>query len=216
MSKYKPEEFVLFNSPLKEDDSIFTQEDLEELGWWYIEKDSCILVQAKQKDDVMIGMDGKSIIISDENLAKGKILKMFCQKLFSYLCDNNPMHKKFELSILDDKENSFLLYDSKENKNYSIYLIRTAMDINLVENQCIYFLINLEDEPDAVKEYLTWLFVISEWTKFREFFGYSPVVTEEEHVTRIDPDDDFTELLSKTWNEVRNSEEYKQLISNFR
>ena len=216
MIECRPEEFVLFDSPLKEDGSVFTLEDLEKLGWWYIEKDSCILVQAKQKGNVMVGMDGKLITINNEDLTKGAILKMFSKRLLKHLGENNPLSKKYEVSILDDKENSFILYDAEEKENFYISLVRIDRDAEWKENKHLYFLIDLKNEPLLVEEYLTWLFANLEWTKFREFFGYSLVSTEDGCVKRNDPDDDFNKILSETWNEVRDSQEYKKLISNYK
>lgn len=164
----------------------------------------------------MVGMDGKLITIDNEDLTKGVILKMFSKRLLKHLGENNPLSKKYEVSILDDKENSFILYDAEEKENFYISLVRIDRDAEWKENKHLYFLIDLKNEPLLVEEYLTWLFANLEWTKFREFFGYSPVSSKDGCVKRNDPDDDFNKILSETWNEVRDSQEYKQLISNYK
>lgn len=214
MIKYRPEDFVLFEDSVN-NDSIYAQEDVENLGWWYIEKESCILVDLKIKDNKMVDPNEKDVEISEKDLAKGQILKLFCKKLFKYLGDSNPLLKKYQLSILDDAENSFVLHEKNGLDNFYIYLLRTGIDVNLKENRCDYLRIDLKDEPEDVNDYLRWLFTTFEWHRFRELFKYSPVVTEEKYVTRIDPDEEFDKILSKTWNEVRDSQEYKQLISNY-
>lgn len=58
MIKYRPEDFILFEDPVKDNNSIYTQEDIENLGWWYIEKESCRLFEIKTKDGKMVRPDG--------------------------------------------------------------------------------------------------------------------------------------------------------------
>lgn len=212
MIKYRPEDFVLFEDPVKDNNSIYTQEDIENLGWWFIEKESCILFDIKAKDGRMVRPDGGPVYVSEKDLAKGKILKLFCKTMLKNLGNKNPMLKKYRVLILDDGENSFALCEKNSSYSFCIRLVRTWRDVELKENRYDYLKINLKDEPKNVNDYLRWLFTTFEWHRFRELFGYSPVVTEEKNVIRIDPDEEFNKILSKTWNEVRDSEEYKQII----
>lgn len=71
MIKNKPEDFIIFNSPIDDKNLNYLQEDVEKLGWWYIEKDSCILVDLKTKDNKMVDQTGKDMEISEKDLAKG-------------------------------------------------------------------------------------------------------------------------------------------------
>lgn len=215
MIKYRPEDFILFEDPVKDNNSIYTQEDIENLGWWYIEKESCRLFEIKTKDGKMVRPDGEFVCISEEDLVKGKILKLFCKTMLKNLGNKNPMLKKYQVVILDDDENSFALCEKNSSYSFCIRLVRTPLDVELKENRYYYLKIELKDEPKNVNDYLRWLFITFEWHRFRELFGYSPVVTEEKNVVRIDPDEEFNKILSKTWNEVGDSEEYKQIILSY-
>lgn len=215
MIKSNLKDFVPFDDPTDNKEFNYTQEDVENLGWWNIEKDSCILFDVKIKDGKVIQTSGDLVDVSDEDLAKGRILKLFCKILLEHLGNKNPLLKKYQLFILDDDENSFALYNEKSSDNFCIRLVRTWLDIDLKENRYDYLKIDLKNEPNNVEDYLRWLFVDFEWNEFRELFGYSPVVTEEKNVVRIDPDEEFNKILSKTWNEVGDSEKYKQIILSY-
>lgn len=215
MIKSNLKDFVPFDDPTDNKELNYTQEDVENLGWWNIEKDSCILFDVKIKDGKVIQTSGDPVDVSDEDLAKGRILKLFCKILLEHLGNKNPLLKKYQLFILDDNENSFALYNEKSSDNFCIRLVRTWLDIDLKENRYDYLKIDLKNEPNNVEDYLRWLFVDFEWNEFRELFKYSPVVIEEKNVIRIDPDEEFNKILSETWNRVRISEEYKQIILSY-
>lgn len=205
MIKSLSEDFILF------DDFGYSEEELEKYGGEYIEKQSCILFQAKEKNGVVTYPGGQSIDIPKEELIKGEILKLYCKRVFKYLGENNPLFKNYRLSALDDSEESFMLDDQKGRDKYCLYIIRSNMDVKTVKEKNIFLQIGLDDVP-LNKSYLTYLCCNLEWNDFREEVDYPPIVVKEGYVTYLSTSEEFDKILRKSWHELFNSKEYLSLI----
>ena len=205
MVKNKSSEFTVF------DDFGYSEEELEKYGGEYIEKQSCILFSAKEKNGVVTYPEGRNINISKEDLIKGEILKLYCKRVFKYLGENNPLFKNYRLSILDDSEESFMLDDKQGQDKYCLYIIRSDKDIETTKGKNLFLQIELDD-VSLDKSYLTYLYCNLEWNEFREKFDYPPIAVKNGYINYLNTSKEFDEILRRSWQELFDSEEYLSLI----
>lgn len=194
MYKTKLEDFNIVN------DFNFTLEELAEYGGEYVEKESCLLTLGIPKGKGIVDWGRNIIQISNEDLIKGKILKTYLKKIFE---------KMNEISFLDENYNLSFVNGEESSTKINIFVVRTGIYGNCVESRIknnVYLEVSRWIEEEPVDRYLTRLSYYFGLADFRKEIGIENNISLEEYkkITRI------------AWAEMFDSEEYKQLISNYK
>lgn len=178
----------------------FTSEELTEYGGEYVEKESCLLTFGIPKGKGIVDWGRNIIQISNEDLFKGKILKIYLKKIFEKINEITSLNEEYNLSFVNGEESSTKI---------NIFVVRTGIYGSCIESRIknnIYLEVGGWVEEAPVNEYLTRLSCYFYLNDFRKEIGIENKISLEEYkkITRI------------VWSKMIESKEYKQLISDYK
>ena len=181
------------------DDFGFTQEELSEYGGEYVEKESCLLTLGIPKGKGIVDWGRNIIWISNKDLIKGKILKEYLRRIFEKLNKIYSLDKDYNLSFINGEESL-----SKIN----IFVVRTGIYCNCIKNRRknnAYLEVKGWIEEESIDKYLT---------RLSCYFGSNDFRKEIEIEDKISLEE-YRKAIRIAWSEMFDSQEYKQLISDY-